>query len=36
MYEVKAKTPESLIGGTTGLPAARGKQLFELVEIARG
>ena len=31
----KGVAAESLIGGITGLPAARGRQPFELVEIAR-
>ena len=36
VLERRGVAAESLIGGITGLPASRGKQPFELVEISRG
>ena len=36
VLERRGVAAESLVGGITGLPASRGKQPFELVEIARG
>lgn len=36
VLERRGVAAESLVGGITGLPAARGKQPFELVQIARG
>jgi len=35
VLERRGVAAESLVGGITGLPASRGKQPFELVEIAR-
>ena len=36
VLERQGVAAESLVGGITGLPATRGKQPFELVQIARG
>ncbi len=36
VLERQGVAAESLVGGITGLPAARGRQPFELVQIARG
>jgi cysteine synthase/rhodanese-related sulfurtransferase len=36
VLERQGVAAESLVGGITGLPAARGKQPFELVQISRG
>jgi cysteine synthase A len=35
VLERRGVAAESLIGGITGLPATRGKQPFELVQMAR-
>lgn len=36
VLERRGVAAESLVGGITGLPSARGKQPFDLVQIARG
>ena len=36
VLERRGVAAESLVGGITGLPASRGRQPFDLVEIARG
>jgi hypothetical protein len=36
VLERRGVAAESLAGGITGLPASRGMQPFELVEIVRG
>ena len=35
VLERKGVAAESLVGGITGLPASRGRQPFELVQVAR-